>query len=125
MKQILRVMGSCAVLMLAGCTINSSMLGDNVAGIGGAGTQGNLSAQTTGAPVSTGSIVPLNEEGRVVDLPDAGGQVQASSSYQEGNAQDSGEQVREIEQALSPDELHRRELINRGDLQEGEPLPVE
>ncbi len=144
MKQILCVVCGFTVLMLTGCTVSPSVLGNNVAGIGGAGISGNERAENAhsenssaqqnpdsgfqvGAPTSTSSIVLLRDEGRVVDLPDASNQMQTSSAYQENNprvmTQGPDGQTPESEQAMSPEERHRRELINRGDLQEGEPLP--
>lgn len=145
MKQILFAINMAAVLMLTGCTVSSGMLGNTMAGIGGDGgskAAGSLSSASnlngtisaaSGAPLSTGAIVPLREEGAVVDLPDASAQRQAqvSSSYQNGAQHPPyGEGETEETQTtdpdnLTPDELHRRELINRGDLPEGAPLPAE
>jgi hypothetical protein len=145
MKQILCVLACAGSLLLAGCSANSSVLGNKIAGIGGAAkswtpqnTQTNALANGAEEPVSTGSIVPLSAEGAVVDLPDAGSradnqasddQVKLSSSSQEGatdiDGMAQGQQDVEPEQPLSAEERHRRELINRGDLQEGEALPVE
>lgn len=148
MKQILSVLACTGSLLLGACSVNPAVLGNNVAGIGGA--QKSLTTQNPEAnalangpvePASTGSIVPLNGEGAVVDLPDSGSratdqveeqassdQLQLFSSQRNAPRIDgmlSGQPVEEPEQPLSAEERHRRELINRGDLQEGQPLPSE
>ncbi len=117
------------MFMLSGCTVNSSVLGNGIAGIAGAGE-----------PSSTASIVPQNDEAAVVDLPDAGNRAKGSpsgepvtqSSSDAGAVNSAGyDQARGTvdeqadEQDLqSPEELHRQELVNRGDLPEGAPLPA-
>jgi len=128
MKQILFVPGIFLVLMLSGCTVSPSVLGDNVAGIGSSALPDTQIVPIKNAPVETGSIVPLGDEGAVVDLPDSSVQAQASSGVQRAPTSSSGPAGRlasEDEQAVSAQELHRRELINRGDLREGQSLPVE
>ncbi len=144
MKQILRVTGIILMLMLSGCTVSPSVLGNNIAGIGsGAAQQNQASAnmqaanaetslkaapdQSADAPGSTGSIVPLSQEGAVVDLPDSSTLVAPSATFGQAptSVGDEGVAVSEDEQAFSAAERHRRELINRGDLQEGQPLPAE
>ncbi len=110
-----------SVTMLAGCS-NSSAPSGIVAANSGAG------------PASTASIVPLKEEGAVVDLPYSGagretrpgaasqtaGPGTAPVAMQRGEKPTDETAIDETE--LSPEELHRRELINRGDLPEGAPL---
>jgi len=137
MKQILLVTGIITILMLGGCTVSPSMLGDNnIVGIGGGGgggtdTPGSLippdtrtsSSAVAGSPGATGSIVPLRDAGAVVDMPDSSARMQGSSSFQQGESQSVEEEAGE--QILSAEERHRRELINRGDLQEGQMLPAE
>ena len=130
MKQILLLPGIILMLMLSGCTVSPSVLGGNVAGIGDGALPDTQISPIINAPVETGSIVPLGEEGAVVDLPDSSVQTQASSSpYQQapiGSFEgQSGGQADEGEQTSSAAERHRRELINRGDLAEGQALPVE
>lgn len=113
--------------------MSPSILGQSAAGIGRSKAPESLTPanMNSGSPVSTGSIVPLSQEGQVVDLPDAGDQMQASSSYQAqgGKIQavgpGTGEPTSDAEQTLTPQERHRQELINRGDLPEDQPLPVE
>ncbi len=127
MKQILLVPSIILMLLLSGCTVSPSMLGGNIAGIGGGVSPDNQISPTINASDTTGSIVPLNEEGAVVDLPDSSAQMQAPSAIQ-GAPTSSGAAdrlVSEEEQAASAQERHRRELINRGDLREGQPLPAE
>ena len=138
MKQILLFTSIIWVLILSGCTVSPSMLGNNIAGLGVGEEQKNQSpailapmganpSSTAGPPPSTGSIVPLNSEGTVVDLPDSSVQKRASSPLQPGQPAvvEDGISAIEGEQASSAAERHRRELINRGDLREGQPLPVE
>ena len=129
MKQVSKLFVCLSVMMLAGCSVNPSVLGTNIAGIGGEGG--------SGPGATTGSIVPLSSEGEVVDLPSASeyadknnsDQMQVLSAHQEGavrvDGAFAGQADGEPEQALSAQERHRRELINRGDLQEGQPLPVD
>ncbi|MCP4933134.1 MAG: hypothetical protein GY927_02780 [bacterium] len=127
MKQILLVPGIFLMLMLSGCTVSPSVLGGNIAGIGSGASQENQQPTILNAPAETGSIVPLGEEGAVVYLPDSSAQTQASSTAQHGPTSSGAADrfVSEDEKAVSADERHRRELINRGDLREGQPLPLE
>ena len=127
MKQILLVPSIILMLMLSGCTVSPSVLGGNVAGIGSSALPDTQIAPIINAPGSTGSIVPLREEGAVVDLPDSSARAQASSSVQRAPTT-SGVTDRlasDDEAAISAEERHRRELINRGDLRKGQSLPVE
>ena len=123
MKQILHIAMGLALSMLAGCTVAPSTLGVNIAGVSGPQSPKNLSPIANGAPSSTGSIVPLRDEGVVVDLPDSSHHMQASSAYQNNQAQEQAGMAED--EPLSAKERHRRELINRGDLQEGQALPVQ
>ncbi len=127
MKQILLVPSIILMLMLSGCTVSPSMLGGNFAGIGSGVSPDNQISPTINASDTTGSIVPSGEEGVVVDLPDSSAQMQASSGIQGATTSpDTADQLTtQEEQAASAQERHRRELINRGDLKEGQPLPVE
>ncbi len=127
MKQILLVPSIFLMLMLSGCTVSPSVLGGNVAGIGSGGLPDKKFSPIISTPDSTGSIVPLGEEGAVVDLPDSSAQAQNSSVIQRAPTSSGAADAlaAEDEQAVSAQERHRRELINRGDLREGQPLPAE
>ena len=121
MKLTLPIIGFFAASMLAGCSISAPSM---MAGIGGGATE-NLAQATVTAesntPTSTGSIVPSQNEGNVVDLPDASVHTRASGATPQGHV----DGLSDSEGDLSAEELHRRELVNRGDLQEGEPLPTQ
>ncbi len=122
MKLILSFMGCLAASMLSGCTFSAPSM---MAGIGGNGTQEQVvrGAVTADAgeqmPASTGSIVPPQNEGEVVDLPDASAHMEAAAEARRGNADSLDTEE------LSAEERHRRELVNRGDLEEGQPLPAQ
>ncbi len=90
------------------------------AGIGGSGQSENLTpSNANGEPASTGSIVPAQNEGAVVDLPDSSVHMRSSGTTRQSSIDDSGHEE------LSAEERHRRELVNRGDLEEGQPLPAQ
>ena len=126
MKPVSYFVCGLSAMVLTGCSVNPSVLGGNIAGIAGSqsATSSSISeneslAGPVQAPAATGSIVPLNEEGAVVDLPVAGDRAEIQANDVES------QQGVEIERPLSAEERHRQELVNRGDLQEGQPLPVE
>ncbi len=125
MKQILLLSGIISMLMLSGCTVSPSVLGDNVAGIGSSALPDTQIAPIINAPGSTGSIVPLREEGAVVDLPDSSAQAASRVQHDQTSSGTAGRLASEDEQAITAEERHRLELINRGDLVEGQALPVE
>ncbi len=145
MKIVLLCSGS---LFLAGCGVNPSVSGNDVAGIGGLAVPEKRgqpmaglkpSSGQAGGPVTTGAIVPADAEGVVVDLPDSsartrgtqsgspGEQVQLSVSArkQEDAGQAAGSHSGDDTDDMSEEERHRQELINRGDLPPDAPLPVQ
>ena len=119
MKLILPIAGCLVASLLSGCAVSTpSMFGNGMAGIGGGGPATNVGMTTTasgsvaGTPVATGSIASSARQEDVGDFPAAGVRAGARSDMED-------------EEDLSPEELHRRELINRGDLEEGQPLPAQ
>jgi len=118
MKLILLFIGCITASMLAGCTMSAPSM---LSGIGGGGKSGNFeSSNATGEPaLTTGSIVPARNEGDVVDLPDSSVHLGRSAVTQRRSVDDYGNEE------LSAEERHRRELVNRGDLEEGQPLPAQ
>ncbi|MCF6200126.1 MAG: hypothetical protein L3J67_12180 [Hyphomicrobiaceae bacterium] len=55
----------------------------------------------------------------MVDLPDSSVHMRSSGTTRQSSIDDSGHEE------LSAEERHRRELVNRGDLEEGQPLPAQ
>jgi len=116
MKLILSFLGCLAASMLSGCTFSAPSM---MAGIGGNGNNNRAATASATMPAATGSVVPSQNEGEVVDLPDSSAHMDALVQARRGNIDNLDNEE------LSAEERHRRELVNRGDLEEGQALPAQ
>jgi len=131
-----------AAFLAAGCSSISKMPGMSAVGAlsseakAAQGQESSLAAASheiaqegEAAPAATGSIVPAKEESEAVNWARGtqgnmdGAEAKSAAAGAISNNEQAAASADDEEEELTPEELDRQELINRGAIEEGQPIP--